>query len=250
MYQRRLFISIREIMGLILCLLLFHSCWRSRLTILLCLSVLVFCVYASLAQVEEWALKNTQMHFFRKIMLWGECERGFSSWHCAVQNIPFLLASEHPSWVWGGVQSRACWEAHYPAALRLSDAIKQQAKRMEELVNLSHPACSEDYWCCIIHQSMTDLVVGSAARGVQLLLLLQLPIKNDPCLWKKPLTLCLPMSLSISTRERITLALDSDKMWRSSSMRNATVLTFPCVCNVLEVGKYWYFLCNSNPGKF
>lgn len=138
--------------------------WRSRLTILPCLSVCwsaVHCLYylsthggvSILAPLSP--LENIQLQLHRKMLLWWECERGFSSCRCAVQNIPFLIASEHPSWVWGGVQSRACWEAHYPAALHLSDAIKQQGKRMEELVNLSHPACSKDYWCCVIHQSMT-----------------------------------------------------------------------------------------------
>lgn len=37
------------------------------------------------------------------------------------------------------------------------------------------------------------------------------------------------MSLLINTRKTISLALNSDKMWRSCSERSATILTFLCV---------------------
>lgn len=182
-------------------------------------------------------------------MLWKECERDFSSWHCAVWNIPFLLASEHPSCVWGGVQSRASWEAHHPAALHLSDAIKQQGKRTEELVNLSHPACSKDYWCCIIHQSMTDLVAGSAARGVQLLPLLQLPIKLLVC--ENNLWLCVcPWAFQLVHVQRSLLPWTQIKCEGPVHWEMLQFCHFLVFCNVIEVGKYGYFLCNNNPEKF
>lgn len=78
-------------------LLLFYSDWRSRLTILLCLSVCwssVHCLYF-LSMDGGVSIENIQLQLLKKMLLWGEHERGFSSWRCAVQNIPFLLVSEH-----------------------------------------------------------------------------------------------------------------------------------------------------------